>query len=209
MKRLRAWALASTIATFLLIFVGGLVRVSGAGLGCPDWPKCYGRWMPPTSLAQLPPDVDPSTFNLTLAWIEYTNRLIGVVIGLFILTTAILAWKYARRKGESSIRFGGAGLGRSGGLAGGSGRRDKVGGARGDRAHGPRLPDCECSHLSHAPTALGSRSVAARSEPRSRSLTRWLWPLWIVAVVSVAFGTQVRSEVEALIAQFRRRPSRL
>ena len=33
-------ALISTILSYLLIFVGGLVRVSGSGLGCPDWPKC-------------------------------------------------------------------------------------------------------------------------------------------------------------------------
>lgn len=90
--------LSATIITYLLIFVGGLVRVSGAGMGCPDWPTCFGRWIPPTSLDQLPPDVDPATFNLTLAWIEYINRLFGVLTGMVILITAGLAIKYHRQR---------------------------------------------------------------------------------------------------------------
>lgn len=93
----RRFALITTALTYFLIFVGGLVRVSGAGLGCPDWPKCFGRWIPPTSLEQLPPEFDPSTFNITLAWIEYVNRLIGVILGLFILTLAIRALLHHRK----------------------------------------------------------------------------------------------------------------
>ncbi|MCF7805862.1 MAG: COX15/CtaA family protein [Candidatus Marinimicrobia bacterium] len=95
-RRFRRVAVTSTIATYLLIFVGGLVRVSGAGLGCPDWPKCFGRWIPPTDASQLPASIDPALFNFTLAWIEYINRLVGVVIGLLILATAILAIKIFR-----------------------------------------------------------------------------------------------------------------
>ncbi len=84
-------AFITTLATYLAIFIGGLVRVTGAGLGCPDWPKCFGRWFPPTSISQLPPNIDPSLFNLTLAWIEYINRLGGVILGILILITAIMA----------------------------------------------------------------------------------------------------------------------
>src|SRR4029453_2067836 len=59
---------ATTAVTYRLILVGGLVRASGAGLGCPDWPKCFGLWIPPASAAELPPEFDPSQFNQMLMW---------------------------------------------------------------------------------------------------------------------------------------------
>ncbi|MBD3169902.1 MAG: hypothetical protein GF307_10500 [candidate division Zixibacteria bacterium] len=90
-KNFRRFALFSTLMTYFVIFMGGLVRVSGAGLGCPDWPKCFGRWLPPTSVEQLPAHIDPSLFNFTLAWIEYFNRLVGALLGVFITVTTVWA----------------------------------------------------------------------------------------------------------------------
>ena len=90
-------ALATTATTYLLILVGGLVRASGAGLGCPDWPRCFGGWIPPASVADLPPQFDPALFNPTLMWTEYLNRLLGVTVGFLILATTISAWRHHRR----------------------------------------------------------------------------------------------------------------
>jgi heme a synthase len=89
-------ALWTTATTYLLIFVGGLVRASGAGLGCPDWPRCFGSWIPPASAAELPPQFDASLFNPTLMWTEYLNRLLGVTVGFLILATAVSAWRHHR-----------------------------------------------------------------------------------------------------------------
>ena len=90
----RNFSYLSTGLTYLLIFVGGLVLVGGAGMGCHDWPKCFDRWIPPTSLEQLPDHIDPAKFNIVLAWIEYSNRLFGALVGLVITITAFLAFKY-------------------------------------------------------------------------------------------------------------------
>jgi cytochrome c oxidase assembly protein subunit 15 len=84
-------ALATTLGTYLLILVGSLVRVSGAGLGCPDWPKCFGQWVPPTDVSELPPGFDPALFNAVHTWTEYLNRLLGALIGLLIFATLVMA----------------------------------------------------------------------------------------------------------------------
>jgi heme a synthase len=87
---------------FLVIAAGGVVRMTQSGMGCPDWPKCFGKWIPPTSAEQLPPnfekylktqDIDHS-FNVYHTWIEYINRLLGALLGVFIFIHFI--WSYMK-----------------------------------------------------------------------------------------------------------------
>src|SRR5258708_32518108 len=73
----RRLALVTAIFAYLQIALGGLVRVSGSGLGCPDWPLCHGRPYPPA---------DPH------AIIEYSHRAVGSVTGILIIATVVLAW---------------------------------------------------------------------------------------------------------------------
>jgi len=90
-------AVATTATTYLLIMVGGLVRAVGAGLGCPDWPKCFGSWVPPLRADQLPDGFDPLLFNAALTWTEYLNRLLGVMVGVLIFATLAAAVVRHRR----------------------------------------------------------------------------------------------------------------
>ncbi|MCL6259721.1 COX15/CtaA family protein [Aquiflexum sp. TKW24L] len=121
----RRISLIAVIAVYFLILVGGVVRSTGSGMGCPDWPKCFGSWVPPTSVNQLPNDYQEiysaqrveknnkfvaqleklgfedkadqikndksilveQEFNPVKTWIEYVNRLIGAVIGILVLLT--------------------------------------------------------------------------------------------------------------------------
>ncbi|MCY4263399.1 MAG: COX15/CtaA family protein [Gammaproteobacteria bacterium] len=103
--RYRRIATATLLAVYFLILVGASVRASGAGMGCPDWPTCFGQWIPPTTENQLPSNYQEiyadlgyaeTRFNAVKTWIEYINRLIGVTIGILIFATAILSWPLRR-----------------------------------------------------------------------------------------------------------------
>ena len=98
--RYRRMAIITLAAVYFLILVGASVRASGAGMGCPDWPTCFGQWIPPTHESQLPSNYQEiyadlgyadTRFNVTKTCAEYANRLVGVTIGFLIFLTAIFS----------------------------------------------------------------------------------------------------------------------
>jgi cytochrome c oxidase assembly protein subunit 15 len=139
MRSFRNLTIGTLSAVYLLILVGGIVRSTGSGMGCPDWPKCFGSWVPPASINDLPENYKEeyanhrnkknlkfaqylrflgleqtadklindksilieADFNPTKTWIEYINRIIGVIIGFLIFAVFIASLKL--RKIQPSI----------------------------------------------------------------------------------------------------------
>ena len=73
----RRLAVVTAVFAYIQIALGGVVRVSGSGLGCPDWPLCHGRPYPPADAHAI---------------IEYSHRAVGSVTGVLIIATVVLAW---------------------------------------------------------------------------------------------------------------------
>ena len=133
-RRFRFWSITTVISVYLLILVGGIVRATGSGMGCPDWPKCFGQWVPPIAASELPANYKQvytaqriakneklgrtlaslgfkqvagdifahptqyieTDFNAVKTWIEYLNRLLGALIGIFVFITAVVSLPYWR-----------------------------------------------------------------------------------------------------------------
>src|SRR6185369_2275152 len=78
------------VFSFFVIILGAFTRLSDAGLGCPDWPGCYGRLIAP-SIASLP-NIEPGK-----AWIEMIHRYAAGILGCLILFNFVMHIKYRGR----------------------------------------------------------------------------------------------------------------
>lgn len=79
----RRVSVLAAVFAYLQIALGGVVRVSGSGLGCPDWPLCHGRPYPPANLHAI---------------IEYSHRTVGTITGVLIIATVVGAWLVFRTR---------------------------------------------------------------------------------------------------------------
>jgi len=126
------------VTVFLVILAGSIVRTTGSGMGCPDWPRCYGYFIPPSDKSALDfmpgksyskgimviqndtlwrarapftaaesfnrahwekyPKHDYARFDVTETWIEYINRLLGALLGLFVLLMCIGSFAYRKQQ---------------------------------------------------------------------------------------------------------------
>jgi cytochrome c oxidase assembly protein subunit 15 len=123
LTRFQKVAVAGLVSLMLLIFAGSIVRVSGAGMGCPDWPTCWGCLIPPTKIedvdfgkleqklekfqrAAAREGRDPASitleslkdeFNARKAWTEYINRLCSMPLGFACLILLVMAQRQRER----------------------------------------------------------------------------------------------------------------
>ncbi|MEO5917877.1 MAG: COX15/CtaA family protein [Luteolibacter sp.] len=122
MTRFQKLATGALISVLVLMFVGAVVRVTGAGMGCPDWPTCWGCLIPPTKVEQvdfskLPIEKfqrkaermgrDPKTitreslreeFNPRYVWTEFLNRMTSLPVGFFSVAMFIAGfWQRSKR----------------------------------------------------------------------------------------------------------------
>ena len=141
MRSFRKLVISTLVSVYLLILVGGVVRSTGSGMGCPDWPTCFGQWVPPTSVTELPENYkeiyaeyrhkknqrfakylaafgfnttaekilldesiqEEADFNPVKTWIEYLNRVVGVIIGILIFAVFVYSLRYRNTKRNLTI----------------------------------------------------------------------------------------------------------
>jgi len=208
----RFWLLAAgTIATiYALILVGGIVRATGSGMGCPDWPQCFGQWIPPTSESQLPANYQQiyadrgyaeTQFNVSKTWTEYLNRLLGVFTGFTILLTLIFSLPFRHHDARvTHLAFAGFVL-------------VGIQGWLGSRVVASNLnPVLITVHMLLAQVIVGVIIAAILRSARSTlqkidisGLSKMIYPLIVLAMIfglaQMVLGTQVREAVDLIAKQ--------
>jgi heme A synthase len=106
LKAIRYTALATAVLVYALIVLGAVVRTTNSGLSCPDWPTCYGHWVPlPSDIAAMP-EIGYTYGQVMLEWV---HRLIaGVFVGPLVLVLAVLTLR--RRRDQPGLALAGAAL---------------------------------------------------------------------------------------------------
>lgn len=230
MTALQKCAFAALLSLIVLIFVGAIVRATGAGLGCPDWPRCWGRLIPPTSVDQVDfaaLDLERfrakaerfgrdgaaiteaslrQEFNVVHVWTEYINRLFSMPVGLLALATFFTSLSYARRR--PSLVFWAFAAVVLVGVNAWLGMRVVYSGLK---------PGTITTHMALAILLLGVLTyvawrgcerpwrIAIRPEHRPR-LPRVLVLLLILTVIEGVMGSQVREKTDALALHYHHAP---
>src|SRR5271154_1765957 len=105
---IRRLALAGVLLCFVVVVLGAYVRLTAAGLGCPDWPGCYGHVTPTGAAAGIAAgttDQGATPLNVGKAWREMIHRYLAISLVALTLLLAVLA--FARRRSRAP---GGAGV---------------------------------------------------------------------------------------------------
>ncbi len=197
--------------TILVILAGSIVRTTGSGLGCPDWPKCFGTWIPPVSIDDLPSDYktrfaiggrEIADFDAFKTWIEYLNRLLGALLGVFLVALSLMA--LAKRRILASRIFWGihaalvlvivqGGLGAI---------------VVATHLHGQTislhlgLAIALAVLLNRLYVSSDGQDVISKKEKSSNHGFRWARLVYVLALVQLVLGTEVRKTIDHLVHDF-------
>src|SRR5690606_37002008 len=83
--------------TLDLIMFGAFVRLTDSGLGCPDWPGCYGHLSPLGASAHIASALEAMPYgpvSVGKAWIEMIHRYVGMILGMLIIGITYMAWRH-------------------------------------------------------------------------------------------------------------------
>ena len=106
-RRLQALGVLTLFLTFDLVMFGAFTRLTDSGLGCPDWPGCYGNSSPfgathEIAMAEAAMPTGPVT--LSKAWIEMIHRYLATMVGVLIIVQMVLAWREHRKTPLRGLR---------------------------------------------------------------------------------------------------------
>lgn len=214
----RIFTTATLAFVILLVFAGAIVRSTGAGLGCPDWPKCWGQIIPPWKVEQVDLNKinyerfekkaerlgrDPSTvtrehilenFNPVHTWTEFINRLVSLPVGVFALAAVMTAFSFPPGRRRKYLSLSGVSLAII--------LINAVMGAM--VVYSGLKPGIITLHLALAMILICLLVYCRRdlSEsaalPAGRRLTAWVWGLLALVMVEGIMGTQVRELTDLL-----------
>ena len=98
--------LTAIVLALTVIVLGAYVRLSDAGLGCPDWPGCYGQFSAPDNMEDITRAelmYPHKTVESGKAWKEMLHRYLASTLGLLIVAMAILAWRNKKQLGQQVL----------------------------------------------------------------------------------------------------------
>jgi cytochrome c oxidase assembly protein subunit 15 len=105
--KVRKLAWVTAFLTFDLIVLGGFTRLTDSGLGCPDWPGCYGHSNPVSAgeaIRAAETALPSGPVTMTKAWVEMVHRYFALAVGLLIIVLMVLAWRrWLRDRSRSAV----------------------------------------------------------------------------------------------------------
>ena len=176
--------------------MGSFVRTTGSGLGCPDWPYCFGRLIPPTSEHELPENYRKdfsingekiAKFDPFKTWSEYLNRLLGVVVGIEMFLLLILSFKTKHLFPWCLIVFLLTGL------------QGWIGAKVVSTALHPQLISVHM--LMAVMILLILHTLYVKTHKKAHPSTPLLWPsiVFFFSIVQLVLGTTLRQEIDDLV----------